>query len=54
MLKLVIDTNVFISSFFGGIPRDIINLWKEGGIVLCLSQDILEEYLARWQVCAMF
>ena len=45
MLKVVIDTNVFISSFFGGIPRDIINLWKTGQIVLCLSQEIIEEYL---------
>lgn len=46
MFKIVIDTNVFISSFFGGIPKEIINLWKEGGIVLCLSQEIIEEYLA--------
>ena len=46
MFKTVIDTNVFISSFFGGVPREIINLWKEGEIVLCLSQNIIEEYLA--------
>lgn len=45
MLKVVIDTNVFISSFFGGIPREIINLWKDGQIVLCLSQGIVEEYI---------
>ena len=45
MLKVVIDTNVFISSFFGGLPRDIINLWKDGKIVLCLTQEIIEEYL---------
>ena len=45
MLKVVIDTNVFISSFFGGVPREIINLWKNGEIVLCLSQEIIEEYL---------
>jgi len=45
MLKVVIDTNVFISSFFGGIPREIINLWKDGQIVLCLSQGIVEECL---------
>ena len=44
-LRVVIDTNVFISSFFGGIPREIINLWKEGDIVLCLSQSIVEEYI---------
>ena len=45
MLKVVIDTNVFISSFFGGVPREIINLWKNGEVVLCLSQEIIEEYL---------
>jgi len=45
MRKIVIDTNVFISSFFGGIPRKIINHWKEGHIILCLSQEIVEEYL---------
>jgi uncharacterized protein len=45
MLKVVIDTNVFISSFFGGIPREIINHWKNGEITLCLSQEIIEEYI---------
>ncbi len=45
MLKVVIDTNVFISSFFGGVPREIIDLWKIGEITICLSQEIIEEYL---------
>lgn len=45
MLKVVVDTNVFISSFFGGIPREIINYWKKGEITLCLSQEIIEEYI---------
>ncbi len=45
MLKIVIDTNVFISSFFGDVPREIINLWKEGNVILCLSQNIIEEYI---------
>ena len=45
MLKVTIDTNVFTASFFGGIPREIINLWKDGKIVICLSQNIIEEYL---------
>ncbi len=45
MLKVVIDTNVFISSFFGGIPREIIKYWKSGKITLCLSQEIIEEYI---------
>ena len=46
MTRVVIDTNVFVSSFFGGNPRKIIDLWKNGSIVLCLSQEIIEEYLA--------
>ena len=46
MTKAVIDTNVFISSFFGGVPRQIIDLWKTGEITLCLSQGIVEEYIA--------
>ncbi len=45
MLKVVIDTNVFISSFFGGIPREVIDFWKSGKITLCLSQEIIEEYI---------
>ena len=44
-LRVVIDTNVFISSFFGGVPREVINLWKNREIVLCLSQSIVEEYI---------
>ena len=46
MIRVVIDTNVFVSSFLGGNPRKIIDLWKNGSIVLCLSQEIIEEYLA--------
>ena len=44
-LRVVIDTNIFISSFFGGIPGDIIDLWKNDEIILCLSQPVVEEYL---------
>ena len=44
-LRVAVDTNIFISSFFGGIPKEIIDLWKNGEIILCLSQNIVEEYL---------
>ena len=44
MIKVVIDTNVFISSFFGGNPKNIIDLWKKGEIKLCLSREIVDEY----------
>jgi len=45
-MKAVIDTNVFVSSFFGGNPRKIIDLWKTGELTLCLSAPIVEEYTA--------
>ena len=35
----------FVSSFFGGNPRKIIDLWKEGRISLCVSKNILDEYI---------
>ncbi|MEA2015114.1 MAG: putative toxin-antitoxin system toxin component, PIN family [Actinomycetota bacterium] len=46
-MKVVIDTNIFISSFFNkkGNPRKIIDLWKEEKIQLCISSEILEEYV---------
>lgn len=46
MIKVVIDTNVFVSSFFGGHPRKIVDLWKSGQITLCLSKLIVDEYVA--------
>ena len=44
-MRVVLDTNVFVSSFFGGNPRAVIDLWKTGSLTLCLSQDILDEYI---------
>jgi len=44
-VRVVLDTNVFVSSFFGGNPRKVIDLWKTGQITLCLSPDIVEEYV---------
>jgi putative PIN family toxin of toxin-antitoxin system len=43
-MKIVLDTNVFVSTFFGGNPRRIIDLWKTGEISLCLTPPIIEEY----------
>jgi putative PIN family toxin of toxin-antitoxin system len=40
-----VDTNVFISSFFGGNPRKVIDLWKSDEITLCLSKPIVDEYI---------
>lgn len=44
MLKVVLDSNIFISGIiFGGNPRKIIDLIVEGKIRLCISSDILME-----------
>jgi putative PIN family toxin of toxin-antitoxin system len=45
MIRVVIDTNVFVSSFFGGNPKKIIDPWKNEEIILCLSKDIFDEYI---------
>ncbi|MCG2722046.1 MAG: putative toxin-antitoxin system toxin component, PIN family [Thermodesulfovibrionales bacterium] len=46
-MKVVLDTNVFVASFLNpaGTPRKIIDLWKDGRIVLCLCAEIIEEYI---------
>lgn len=41
----MIDTNIFVSSFFGGNPRKIVDLWRDGKITLCMSNNILDEYI---------
>ena len=46
-MKLVVDTNVFISGvFFSGPPHDILNAWRHGKITMVLSPEILAEYQA--------
>ena len=45
MTRVVVDTNIFVSSFFGGNLRKIVDLWKSGQITLCLSRPIIEEYV---------
>jgi putative PIN family toxin of toxin-antitoxin system len=45
VIKVVLDTNVFVSSFFGGNPRKIVDLWKTGQVTLCLSRSIIDEYV---------
>ena len=46
-MRVVVDTNVFVSSFPspGGAPRKIIDLWKTGELIFCLSRAIIEEYI---------
>lgn len=44
-LKVVMDTNVFISGvFFSGPPYQILKAWQSGEFELVVSHEILEEY----------
>jgi len=43
-VKVVVDTNVFVSSVFGGLPRQVVGLWFDGRLTLCLSEPIVTEY----------
>lgn len=44
-MKVILDTNVFISGiFFSGPPLTILKKWAEGHFKLVLSQQILDEY----------
>ena len=44
-MKVVLDTNVFVSGvFFGGPPYEILEAWRDGKIQFLLSPAILEEY----------
>jgi uncharacterized protein len=44
-VKIVVDTNVFISGVFsGGPPYEILNAWRLGKVEFIISPEILEEY----------
>lgn len=45
-MRVVIDTNVLVSSFFGGPPREVILRWRRGELTLCVSRQLLDEYVA--------
>jgi len=48
MLKVVIDTNVFISGIvFGGTPRKIIDAWLTKQYIFCLSPELKAEILVK-------
>lgn len=44
-LLAVIDTNVIISSLWGGIPGKIIDLWEKELFKIAVSNKILNEYI---------
>lgn len=44
-MRLVIDTNVFISGvFFSGPPYEILDGWRRGRIEMIVSPEIVDEY----------
>lgn len=44
-MKVVLDTNVFISGiFFKGPPQKILKAWRDGRIKILISEEIIEEY----------
>jgi uncharacterized protein len=44
-LKVVMDTNVFVSGvFFSGPPYQILKAWQSGEFELVVSHEILDEY----------
>jgi len=45
VIKVVLDTNVFVSSYFGGNPRKVVDLWKTGEVIFCISRPIIDEYI---------
>jgi putative PIN family toxin of toxin-antitoxin system len=52
-LKVVMDTNVFVSGvFFSGPPYQILNAWQSGEFELVVSQEILDEYQRVGEVLA--
>lgn len=44
-MRIVLDTNVFVSGvFFGGHPYRILDAWRQSHVTLTLSAEILDEY----------
>lgn len=45
-MKVVLDTNVFVSGvFFGGPPGDVLAAWRDGRVEVVVSREIIEEYV---------
>jgi uncharacterized protein len=52
-LKVVMDTNVFVSGvFFSGPPYQILKAWQAGNFELVASPEILEEYRRVGEILA--
>lgn len=52
-LKVVMDTNVFVSAvFFSGPPYQILRAWQTGKFELIVSTEILDEYRRIGEILA--
>jgi putative PIN family toxin of toxin-antitoxin system len=50
-VRVILDTNVFVSGvFFGGPPGRILAAWRDGRVQPVLSAEILEEYRRVGQI----
>lgn len=50
-MRVILDTNVFVSGvFFGGPPNQILKAWSQGRLRLVISAEILDEYRRVGQV----
>ena len=44
-MRVILDTNVFVSGvFFAGPRYRILEAWRDGELQMVVSQEILEEY----------
>ena len=44
-MRVVLDTNIIVSGYFGGALEAIIVAWKSGKFALVVSKPIVDEYL---------
>jgi uncharacterized protein len=52
-MKVVLDTNVFVSGiFFNGPPFEILQAWRDGMVQLVVSPEILAEYQRVGEILA--
>ena len=52
-MRIVLDTNVFVSGvFFGGPPSRILAAWRTGRVTPVVSAEILGEYRRVGQILA--
>lgn len=43
-MRVVIDTNIMVSAYLGGVLETIIVAWKSGKFILVVSDAIVDEY----------